>query len=81
MADIRPTKGTFQQFSGTGTNVVRFERSITNLIITVTGTVQFGVDGTNYATLSAGTHQLINVPIKDLYLQGGGTYDGFGVSL
>lgn len=81
MADIYPTKETFQYFSGTGSNTVHFQRSITNLIITITGTVSFGVDGTNYATLAAGTHQLINVPIKDLYLQGGGTYEGFGVAL
>jgi hypothetical protein len=81
MADIRPTKGTFQHFSGTGANVVRFERTITNLIITVTGTVQFGVDGAKYVTLAAGTHQLLNVHIKDLYLIGVGTYEGFGVAL
>lgn len=81
MVDIRPEKTTFQYFSGTGDNVVRFERSITNLIITVTGTVSFGVDGVNYVTLAAGTHQLLNVPIKNLYLIGGGTYQGFGVSI
>lgn len=81
MADIRPAKATFQQFSGTGTNVVRFARPITNLIITVTGTVNFGVDGTNYVNIVAGTYQFLNLPIKDLYLTGGGTYQGFGIGL
>ena len=81
MGDIYPAKSSMQYFSGTGANTVHFGRTINCLIITVTGTVQVSLDNLNFLTIAAGTHQLSPFPVQILYLQGGGTYEGYGVAV
>lgn len=81
MADINTAVTSHQFFSSTGTNTVIFGRSITNLIITVTGAVQMSLDGTNFMTVAAGTHQFLNISKKKILFTGAGTYEGFGIAL
>lgn len=70
-----------QYFSTTGTYDVLFTRSISVLLITLSGTNNMSLDGTNFMPLTAGTYQFTNLGfVNRLYFTGTGTRTGFGIA-
>lgn len=69
-----------QYFSGSGAGTITFARSVTSIIITVSGSVNMSLDGTNFMPLTNGTYQFSYVWVKDISFTGG-TWSGFGISV
>lgn len=79
---IETTNTNIQYFVSTGTETHTFTRPVTSVVITLSGTNNMSLDGTNFMPMSAGTYQLNNLGfIKKISFTGGGTRTGFGVAL
>ena len=79
---INTTSTAHQYFSGAGVGDVAFARSISQLIITTTGTVGMSLDeGQNFMPITAGTYQFEFVWAKTLFFNGSGAWSGFGIAV
>ena len=78
---INPAKSGHQHFSGSGANIVVFERSINRLLITVDSATTLSFDrGANYMTMTAGTYDLQLGSMSELYI-GAGVWSGMGLAI
>jgi hypothetical protein len=73
------TKTNNEYFSGTNAGSKVLEHLANHVIVSVTGTMSIGFDGTNYMPLTAGNHEFYYVNVKTVYFSGTGTWSGFGV--
>lgn len=78
---IETTNTNMQFFSSSNTETHIFKRSISSLVITLSGTNNMSFDGTNFMPMTAGTFNLTYLGlVGKLHFTGTGTRTGFGIA-
>ena len=87
MADFVLDAASHMHFSSTGVGSVQFgdpsemiPRTLTSLILTVSGTATMSFDGNTFMALTDGTYQFMHPHVTKIYF-GAGTWSGIGISV
>ena len=74
------TKTNNVYFSGLNTGNAVLAYAVHHLYISVsTGTLSIGFDGVNFMPLTTGNHEFYNVHAKTIYIDGTGSWSGWGL--